>query len=126
MCANPCPRSRTLSLLGILVPLALPAQVPDSGTEDDIFELPEFRVVEQSSRSYTATNSLTGTQLNTALKDSPFSIEVFTNAFIEDTGATDFREVLAYDSGLQLENTIGANQFGNYTLGIENRPAQHQ
>jgi len=111
-------RRHALCAVFLFFPLWLHAQ---SETEE-IYDLPEFRVVEQSTRSYTATNSLTGTQLNTALKDSPFSIEVFTNAFIEDTGATDFREVLAYDSGLQLENTISANEFGNYTLGIETDP----
>ncbi|MCD8481493.1 MAG: TonB-dependent receptor plug domain-containing protein [Verrucomicrobia bacterium] len=91
-------------------------------SESDLIELPEFRVVAERTTSYAATNTLTGTQLNTMLRDTPFSIDVFTEAFLRDTGSTNFREALAYDSGLQLTNTIAANQFGNYTLGIETDP----
>ncbi|MGC9452228.1 MAG: TonB-dependent siderophore receptor [Oceanipulchritudo sp.] len=90
---------------------------PDS--PGDVFNLPEFVVSGDSGRGYTATNSLTGTFLDTPLKDTPFAIDVFMPDLISDTGSTDMREILAYDSGLQLENTIAAQGGGTYALGTE-------
>lgn len=97
-------------------------QKSQASNQEELIELPEFRVVAERSISYAATNTLTGTQLNTLLRDTPFAIDVFTEAFLRDTGSTNFREALAFDSGVQLVNTISANQFGNYTLGIETDP----
>ena len=90
--------------------------------EEDIFQLPEFVVDASQDRGYRATNTLTGTFLDTPLKDSPFAIDVFMPDLIADTGSTNMREVLAYDSGLQLENTIGSQGptgEGGYTMGTE-------
>lgn len=103
-----------------LVPVWATGQdtVPDPG-EEDVFVLPEFVVSGEDQRGYTATNSLTGTFLDTPLKDTPFAIDVFMPDLIADTGSTDMREILAYDSGLQLENTIAAQGDGAYTLGTE-------
>jgi outer membrane receptor protein involved in Fe transport len=102
----------------ILIPLH--AQDGDSIKEDEsVFVLPEFIVSADNNSGYQATNSLTGTFLDTSLKDSPFAIDVFMPDLIADTGSTDMREILAYDSGLQLENTIAAQGDGNYSLGVE-------
>lgn len=91
---------------------------PDQEKED-VFVLPEFVVSADENSGYTATNSMTGTFLDTPLKDSPFAIDVFMPDLIADTGSTDMREILAYDSGLQLENTIAAQTDDNYSLGTE-------
>ncbi|HKJ90784.1 MAG TPA: TonB-dependent receptor, partial [Oceanipulchritudo sp.] len=116
------PRFRQL-LLCLFIPLVfagLNAQTdPDDDTEENVFVLPEFIVDAADNTGYQATNSLTGTFLDTPLKDSPFAIDVFMPDLIADTGSTDMREILAYDSGLQLENTIAAQGDGNYSLGVE-------
>lgn len=116
-------RGRTLTFLGCLAvsfaPLSSPAQPAE---DEDIFQLPEFVVDASQDRGYRATNTLTGTFLDTPLKNSPFAIDVFMPDLIADTGSTNMREILAYDSGLQLENTIssqGPGGEGGYTLGVE-------
>lgn len=115
-------RSRFLiaSLSILLSGAGLPAQTTASNEEDpDVFVLPEFVVAADQGSGYQATNTLTGTFLDTPLKDSPFAIDVFMPDLIADTGSTDMREILAYDSGLQLENTIVAQGDGVYSLGVE-------
>ncbi len=97
--------------------LALEPERPELPQE--VFVLPEFVVAADRGMGYQATNSLTGTFLNTPLKDSPFAIDVFMPDLIADTGSTSMREILAYDSGLQLENTISGQTAGSYTLGVE-------
>jgi len=115
---KPLPRFLPVSIaLSSLISPALAQNSEDS--EDDVFVLPEFVVSAGEGTGYAATNSLTGTFLDTPLKDSPFAIDVFMPDLIADTGSTDMREILAYDSGLQLENTIAAQGDGNYTLGVE-------
>ncbi len=84
--------------------------------ENETVVLNEFRVDASLDRGYTATNSITGTLLNTPLRDTPFAIDVFTTQFIEDLGAANFREVLQYDTSSVLDNTI-TQGFG--TGGIE-------
>ncbi|MDA0348533.1 MAG: VWA domain-containing protein [Verrucomicrobia bacterium] len=57
--------------------------------EDDIFELSPFVVEEEDSLNYQASSTLAGTRINTNLKDPVGTIQVFTQEFLEDTGATD-------------------------------------
>jgi len=71
---------------------------------------------------YRATNTISGTRLNTAIRDIPMPIEVITEAFIEDTAAGDLREALAYSSGIVLEsqNDAGAENSFNTIGGVHN------
>jgi len=96
------------------------SQEEDSDEDDEVFTLDAFRVETSSMRGYTATNATSGTMLNTSLKDTPFAIDVVTPQFIDDTGSTDIREVLAYDSGVMLENTMERSDGNNFTTGVEN------
>ncbi len=108
--------------LALAAVIILPSVEAQPEPEEDIFQLPEFVVDASQERGYRATNTLTGTFLDTPLKDSPFAIDVFMPDLIDDTGSTNMREVLAYDSGLQLENTIGSQGpggEGGYTMGTE-------
>lgn len=98
----------------------LAQDAPDE--EDEVFVMPEFRVDASQDVGYRATNAISGTLLNTRLRDSPFAIDVFTNELIDDTGSTDFREILEYDSGVQLENTLAISDGDNFTTNVENDP----
>jgi outer membrane receptor protein involved in Fe transport len=88
--------------------------------EDEIVRLSPFQVVETEDVGYRATNTTSGTSLNTAIKDLPMTIQVVTAEFIKDIGATDFTEALAYSSGVFTEtqeapggdNTANANEGG--------------
>lgn len=92
----------TLALAG----LAAAQEPPEVEPEEEVYEMPEFRVDASQDTGYRATNAISGTLLNTKLKETPFAIDVFTEELIDDTGATDFRQILAYDSGVQLDNTL--------------------
>src|SRR5690606_20282924 len=75
-----------------------PALAQDATDDEDaeIFELTPFSVDASQDRGYRATNTISGTRLNTSIKDIPMPIEVVTEQFIKDTGSTDLRESLAY------------------------------
>ena len=77
---------------------------------DETIELSPFTVSTSKDKGYRATNSISGTRLNSAIKDLPMPIEVITSDFIRDTGANDLRESLRYSSGilLQTQNDYGA------------------
>ncbi len=100
---------------GVIAQPTAPAnQTPAPAAQTETVVLNEFRVDASQDRGYTATNSITGTLLNTPLRDTPFAIDVFTSQFIEDLGAATFREVLQYDTSAVLDNTIvqGFNSGG--------------
>lgn len=88
---------------------------PDSAastpeTEEAAYVMSPFEVNTTEDRGYRATNSISGTRLNTAIKDLPMPMEVITEDFLRDTGSTDLRQSLRYSSGilLQTQNDFGA------------------
>src|SRR5688572_31987401 len=101
-------RWSVLVLSASLCPLPLMAQTapaPGSETpEEEVIRLSPFQVVETEDVGYRATNTTSGTSLNTAIKDLPMTIQVVTAEFINDIGATDFTEALAYASGVFTES----------------------
>ena len=105
-----------IALAAGLWPLSVSAQQTaapadsTTSTEDDVVELSPFTVTTDQDKGYKATNSISGTRLNTAIKDLPMPIEVITEEFIRDTGSTNLRESLRYSSGilLQTQNDYGA------------------
>ncbi|MEM9158883.1 MAG: TonB-dependent receptor plug domain-containing protein, partial [Verrucomicrobiota bacterium] len=95
----------------------------DDGLDDDeIVELSPFTVDASDDSGYKATNSISGTRLNTRIKDVPMPIEVITEQFIEDTGATDLREALSYSAGIILssQNDAGSNNSNTSVGGVHN------
>ena len=72
--------------------------------------LSPFVVSTENDKGYRASNSISGTRLDTAIKDLPMPIEVITEDFIRDIGATDLRGALRYSSGilLQTQNDFAA------------------
>lgn len=78
-------------------------------TEDDeLIVLSPFNVDTSKDKGYKATNSTSGTRLNTAIKDVPLNLEVITNDFMRDTGAKNLREALRYSAGVVLESQADA------------------
>ncbi len=90
-------------------PTAADASATATPTEQTVVLSP-FSVTTDKDQGYRATNSISGTRLNTAIKDLPMPIEVITEEFLRDTGANDLRESLRYSSGilLQTQNDYGA------------------
>src|ERR1043166_8063887 len=91
-----CPRITRLlpaRLLLMLIAASLSAQetprtTPQTSSSDEkAVELSPFVVASDKDVGYVATNTLAGSRLNTALKDTPASISVFTEEFMKDIGA---------------------------------------
>ncbi|PTY00101.1 TonB-dependent receptor plug domain-containing protein [Opitutus sp. ER46] len=102
-----------LTLAGATAPAALAqtaTSAPASPAADEPVVLSPFTVSTDKDRGYRATNSISGTRLNTAIKDLPMPIEVITEQFMRDTGSTDLRQTLRYSSGvlLQTQNDYNA------------------
>lgn len=93
-----------------------PPPTPRAAPEQPV-QLSEFRVDTSQDKGYAATNTISGTRLNTPIKNLPLPIEVITEKFIEDIGALDAREALAYSSGVLLDSA-----FDNGTVAPTSQP----
>jgi len=105
----------------VAAPAAAPAEQPE------VVKLSPFVVSTEKDKGYLATNVISGSRVDTAIKDIPIPINVITSEFISDIGATDLRSSLAYAAGIMLmtqndlENTAGT--YGSpYGLGGVNNP----
>jgi len=100
---------------------------PEPGEQTDVVKLSPFVVSTAKDKGYLATNVISGSRVDTAIKDIPISINVITSEFISDIGATDLRGSLAYSSGVMLqtqndlENT-GSTYGSAYGPGGVNNP----
>ncbi len=117
--------SRFLLSLFILSPLPILAQEDPAKKEGEepkapVVMLSPFKVNESGDLGYRVSNTTSGTSLNTPLKELPMAIQVVTEEFIKDIGATDFSEALAYSAGAFTDssaaeggtNTANANEGG--------------
>lgn len=77
---------------------------PTLEKEREVIELSPFVVDSRNDTGYRATNAISGTRLNTSIKDLPLSLEVITNEFLTDTGATNLREALRYSPGVVIQS----------------------
>lgn len=100
------------ALLSIVMPVSMQAQDNDEGGGGPVFELSPFEVSVSGDSGYRATNTISGTSLNIAIRDLPMSLEAITAEFIEDTGATSFEEALAYSSGVFTSQFTESNSLG--------------
>lgn len=99
-------------------------------SESEVVELSPFKVDVTKDRGYAATNVISGSRVDTPIKDIPLPIQVITSEFIRDTGATDLRRSLAYSSSITLQSQndlennggIGGIQDGAYGPGGVNNP----
>ncbi len=87
--------------------------VPVTGVGSEngpIVELSPFEVKGDDSRGYLASNTLSGTRLNSKLEDLAASISVVTKQQLLDTAAVDLNDVFLYET-----NTEGTGQFSDPT-----------
>ncbi|MBI4625265.1 MAG: TonB-dependent receptor plug domain-containing protein [Verrucomicrobia bacterium] len=90
-----------VSTLLLLAARAASAPVPAVSKEEPV-ELSPFVVSELTETGYAATNTLEGSRLNTALRDTPGAISVFTKDFLDDLAATNLEEILRYDLSAEI------------------------
>lgn len=99
-----------------LIAQTAPAAAASVDADSETVVLSPFTVTTEKDKGYRATNSISGTRLNTAIKDIPMPIEVITEKFVRDTGATDLRQSLRYSAGILLQTqndqgNLGANAY---------------
>jgi outer membrane receptor for monomeric catechols len=94
--------------------------------KDETVVLSPFTVTTDKDNGYGATNSISGSRVNTPIKDLPIPIQVITSDFINDIGATNLRDSLAYVSGISiqsqndLDNTAGTYGTAYGPGGVNN------
>src|SRR5256885_16701785 len=94
---------RVGALFAFLPMAILAAPAPTSSpSKEEAVELSPFVVSTQAETGYAATNTLDGSRLNTALRDTPGAISVFTKDFLDDLGATNMEEILRYDLSAEI------------------------
>ncbi len=114
---------KSMGAIALGLTTILNAQIDEQLEDEEVFELSPFQVDASEDSGYRATNTISGTRLNAAIKDIPMPIEVITDEFIKDTGSTDLRQSLSYSAGMIMssQNDAGkGNSFG--TVGGVHNP----
>lgn len=91
------------------------AAVPPTETDDDIFELSPFEVVADDN-GYLASNTMSGTRLNTPVADLGAALTVITKQQLIDTAALDINDVFQTEIG-----TEGISQFTDQSVDFQGR-----
>ena len=103
---------RLLLVLSAVLSLSVRAQVvADKPKDEDILILSPFTVQTTADVGYEASSSLAGTGLNTKLTDLGASVSVITAKFLEDTGSTNLKDVLVYQTSMEVKG-FGGNLSG--------------
>lgn len=86
---------------------ASPADKKSASDDQSLVQLPKFTVSTKEDQGYRAGNSVSGTRIDTPIKDLPFTVNAFTQQFITDIGARNLGDVVQYAPGV----TAGAKQI---------------
>jgi iron complex outermembrane recepter protein len=91
---------------------------PTEEARDKTIELSPFVVNDDQDAGYLAANTLAGSRLNTALKDTPSTISVLTSEFLADIGAFDISEAMHYAVNVeyQFDDDRATTPNGNETV----------
>ena len=92
-----------------------PVQPPEATkpAADSPVELSPFEVRAENDVGYQAGNTVSGSRLNSRLKDTPASISPFTPEFLSDIGATNLQEMLAHATNVEVELEDSQAGFNN-------------
>ncbi len=118
--------------LGVVATTPLFAQQQGS-IDEDVVVLSPFAVETSRDLGYLAQNSLSGSRLNTSLKDTSASISVMTKEFLSDIGATSMKDIILFSNnsvpeyGDSAPNYNGNPMVGNseWLLRIRGLPASY-
>src|SRR5688572_26387141 len=73
-----------------------PLHAQQTPPANEVVTLSPFVIDTSRDVGYQAENTLSGSRLNTSLRDTASSISVFTREFLDDTALTDMRKLLDY------------------------------
>jgi len=98
--------TRSAVLVAVLLQSLAAARAQEANTpvysevSDEVVVLSPFRVDSTQDSGYRASNSVSGSRLNTPIKDLPFAITAFTNEFIQDQHASGIFDIVKYAPGV--------------------------
>ena len=92
-------------------PARTPVPVVVSAGSDEIVQLSPFEVTGAEDKGYLATNTMSGTRLNTRIEDIAASLSVVTKQQLLDTASVDINDVFMYEA-----NTEGTAQWTSFTI----------
>ncbi len=101
------PFTRPAAVVGLALlssAFALAAEAPDAAPRGPV-QLSPFQVTTDNDVGYAAANSLSGSRLNTELRNTPAAISVFTKEFLDDIGALSTLGALEYAMNASREFT---------------------
>jgi hypothetical protein len=94
------------------------AQAEDTGsTEEPVFELSPFTVTTSGDVGYLASSTLSGSRINTELRDVAASVTVLTDEFMNDLATNDIAEALAFIAGAENDATRDTNNTNSLGQG---------
>lgn len=91
---------------------AVPSGASAPAANGDVVELSPFEVSGAKETGYYASNTLSGTRINSKIEDLGSSITVITKQQLLDTAALDINDIFLYEA-----NTEGTGQFTDFTVG---------
>jgi iron complex outermembrane receptor protein len=93
-------RSRLSHIPGVAFAAFAGSLLAQTPPDDKPLVLSAFTVSTTQDLGYRAGNSVSATRIDTPIKNLPFSINAFTQQFIEDTGARDLQDIVKYAPGV--------------------------
>ena len=104
-----------ISLVKTVVLSALVAGIGSMSAQDETYTLDPF-TVQGETNGYTATNSISGTRVNMAIKDIPVPITVITEQLIEDFSYERVEDAVVMDATVTRRSRNEANFNENFTI----------
>ena len=89
----------------------------DNKRKDEVIQLDPFTVSQKGDRGYNAVNTLGASRMNTEIKNTPMSVVVINQQFIQDNLPIDAYQAVRYTSGV---SGAGAPYSGQLTLRGQN------
>jgi len=119
-----CPSFLTCGLL-LIVPdlaaqLAPAASAAPAPKEEEVVVLQPFEVDGSNDTRYRAASTLAGSRLNSDLKDVASVIDVFTRDFMNDIGALNLEQVLAYANNMENDTEDTTHGLGHINISTNN------
>jgi iron complex outermembrane receptor protein len=105
------------------IPSALAQSASGSPAKDDPIILNPFDVTAGSNKGYMATNTISGTAMNTPLKEVPMAINVITAEFLSDSLVGTFEQALDFNSAVTQTARVPVSNRGDLfsIRGFRNR-----
>ena len=100
-------RAGTLGALLISITTFVPAAFSQEAEQEEVFELSPFEVSEDSEIGYLATQTLSGTRMRSELGDVAASVDVLTEEFLRDVGATNMYDALDFVGNVETYDKSG-------------------